>query len=222
MKCRNVLALWVALACAAPAAGAFSKNEEKALFIGTLLGAGLATRALILRDQELRHGAASPPLDRRLFDAVQRVRRPALEAPVQAVNLLGDGRFVFAASAAASLWGSPKARRAGRTALVSFAAAASASEGLKRLIGRPRPKNPEDRRSMPSGHTTNAFAAAAALSAEYPARKGLLYGLAAGVGFSRVYLGRHYPSDAFAGALLGTASARLVWGRRAAVLDFTF
>ncbi|MDE0019770.1 MAG: phosphatase PAP2 family protein [Candidatus Poribacteria bacterium] len=215
----RALAVLMAAACAAPTADALSKNEEKALFAGTLLGVGLGTRALILRD--LNPEAA--PLDRRMFIAVHEgMRSPLLSGVVSVVNELGDGRVLLIGSLAAAEWGTPKGRRAGRFVFASVAAGSLASETLKRIIGRPRPLNPEDRRSMPSGHTTNAFAAAAGLSHEYPRWAPLFYGLAAGVGFSRIYLGRHYPSDTLGGALLGMSSARVVLRRDSAVLAFSF
>lgn len=68
--------------------------------------------------------------------------------------------------------------------------------------------------SMPSGHAISSFAAATALfylpryfvpifARCYPLM------LAAAVALSRVYLGVHYPSDAIAGAALGSAVAML-------------
>jgi undecaprenyl-diphosphatase len=57
--------------------------------------------------------------------------------------------------------------------------------------------------SFPSGHASTAFCGATLLTA-YAPRLGLpLYLLAAGVAWSRVYVGVHYPLDVFAGALLG-------------------
>ncbi len=69
-----------------------------------------------------------------------------------------------------------------------------------------------DKYSMPSGHTTAAFAIATALTLRYPKPYVYIpaYAWAAFVGYGRVYLGLHYPSDVVAGALLGTASALAV------------
>ncbi len=56
--------------------------------------------------------------------------------------------------------------------------------------------------SFPSAHCTMSFAAARAFDELIP-RSGL-YGAAIAFAISRPYLGVHYPSDAIAGAALGT------------------
>jgi undecaprenyl-diphosphatase len=61
------------------------------------------------------------------------------------------------------------------------------------------------RLSFPSAHCTTSFAAARAFSGLAPGRP--LYAAAMAFALSRPYLGVHYPSDALAGALLGTAIA---------------
>jgi membrane-associated phospholipid phosphatase len=92
------------------------------------------------------------------------------------------------------------------------------STSLKYSISRPRPfvtysfiekltsgGNP----SFPSGHTSDAFALAAALSIVFPKWYVLAPAfLWAGViGYSRMDLGVHYPSDVLLGAIIGTSSA---------------
>jgi membrane-associated phospholipid phosphatase len=89
---------------------------------------------------------------------------------------------------------------------------------LKHIVKRPRPfiQNlkivPVYRAgatSFPSGHTSTSFATATALSMAYPKwyviAPAFLW--AGSVGYSRSYLGVHYPTDVAAGAVLGAGSA---------------
>ena len=63
--------------------------------------------------------------------------------------------------------------------------------------------------SFPSGHTSMAFATATSLSLEYPKWYVIVpaYTWAGTVGYSRMHLGVHYPSDVLIGALVGAGSA---------------
>ena len=75
-------------------------------------------------------------------------------------------------------------------------------EGLAGLI------MPGDRFSFPSGHTAAAFVIASLIGFCYPAAQVPACLWASIVGFSRIYLGVHYPTDVLAGACLGTLSAK--------------
>jgi undecaprenyl-diphosphatase len=63
--------------------------------------------------------------------------------------------------------------------------------------------------SFPSSHTANNFCFAMALTAFFRRWGWLSFALAACVGYSRVYVGSHWPSDALASAFLGTGLALL-------------
>ena len=56
---------------------------------------------------------------------------------------------------------------------------------------------------FPSGHATEAFAAAAVLSALFPARAAYLRLMAARIAMNRSFGGVHYLVDHHAGAMLG-------------------
>lgn len=57
--------------------------------------------------------------------------------------------------------------------------------------------------SFPSGHTTTAFALAAAISYLWPRYKTLGWLFAVSVGISRIAITAHYPSDVIGGAVVG-------------------
>jgi undecaprenyl-diphosphatase len=99
-----------------------------------------------------------------------------------------------------------------------LAITAVGTEALKVLINRKRPYQSfgdiypdqvEDGHSFPSGHTSIAFATATSLT--LLSKKWYIgvpvFAWASAVGYSRLYLGQHYPSDVAAGALVGAASA---------------
>lgn len=65
--------------------------------------------------------------------------------------------------------------------------------------------------SFPSGHTGSSFAVAVILFRELPKRFGIpILIFAFLMGFSRMYVGVHYPSDIISGALIGTVIALFV------------
>jgi undecaprenyl-diphosphatase len=72
--------------------------------------------------------------------------------------------------------------------------------------------------SFPSGHSASAFAGAWLLSRDFPGQASTFFLLAALVGFSRIYLGDHYPGDVLSGALSGMAFAESVQRVQQAVM----
>lgn len=110
------------------------------------------------------------------------------------------------AAGAASLGGTRGRRAAGHGLLALAVASATVNGPMKLLVARRRPDSPRRLRRMPrtssfpSGHSASAFAFAVAATRELPEAGPVLFPLAAGVSYSRVYLGVHYPGDVVAGA----------------------
>ncbi|MCE5296198.1 MAG: phosphatase PAP2 family protein [Euryarchaeota archaeon] len=109
------------------------------------------------------------------------------------------------------LWFTKK-RDTAVTLLVALLVVVLVEYSLKYAVDRPRPYevisnvDPLYRAfdpSFPSGHAMNAFAGAIAIGKKWRKLLPILLALAAAIGFSRVYIGVHYPYDVASGALIG-------------------
>lgn len=102
----------------------------------------------------------------------------------------------------------------------SVVTAGTIALALKYIVNRDRPfvTYPEldkaisvSSASFPSGHTSTSFSLATSLSLAYPKWYVIVpsYAWASSVAYSRMHLGVHYPSDVFAGVIIGVSSAYL-------------
>lgn len=128
-------------------------------------------------------------------------------------SLIGNAGAVWIALGVGLLL-SRKTRRAGIAILAALLIGLLVGNvWLKEWIMRPRPfvthpeltalLQPGDQWSFPSGHTLSSFAAATALWFFHRKSGAAAYVLAALIGFSRLYVCVHYPTDVLAGLLLG-------------------
>ena len=154
-----------------------------------------------------------------LLRALQGLHAPVFDALMVGASALGNRSAVWALLGCALVI-PRRTRRAGVAVLVSLVLCTVAVDVvLKSLVARPRPFTLDGSIelliaapggwSFPSGHAAKAFAAATALAASLPssARRWALpaFALAARIGFSRLYLFVHFPTDVLAGALIGVA-----------------
>ncbi len=106
--------------------------------------------------------------------------------------------------------------------------------GLKFLINRKRPlvfletlsklsQGPGEilDPSFPSGHTLYAFMMATLLATWFPRYRIIFYIAAGFIGWTRIYLGLHFPTDVIAGGLLGYGITKLFLHRASPTLDRT-
>ena len=118
--------------------------------------------------------------------------------------------------------------------VLAMGASDLATNQVKRVVGRLRPENavggtfhqqsgqwqrlpadlaPDRERgtSFPSAHAANSAALALLALCFWPRLRRGLWALPLMVGWSRVYLGKHYPTDVLGGWLLGLCIGWLVW-----------
>lgn len=147
-------------------------------------------------------------------------------------NPLFDTTFIFITNSAAAIaFGIPVImlliamfrkiaglRRNALLLIMPVALSAIVANILKYIIDSPRPfeiypfivkLSSGGSPSFPSGHTADAFAFAVAVCLVYPKWYTIIPGLiwASLVGYSRMSLGVHFPSDVLAGAIIGSAFA---------------
>jgi undecaprenyl-diphosphatase len=134
-------------------------------------------------------------------------------------------KLSMTAAGALALAGGRTGRRAALMGLASLAVTSAIVNAAVKPIGRrTRPdRTAQDvpiarhvpmpvSASFPSGHSAAAFAFATGVGQVSAPAAAPLHALAALVAYSRVHTGVHYPGDAIAGALLGTALAQLTTG----------
>jgi len=118
-------------------------------------------------------------------------------------------------------WVITKKRQIFRRLVLLYAIESGVIYGLKYLIQRQRPfffldmasklsKGPGEilDPSFPSAHATFSFMMATILSGWFPRYRIIFFVGAGFIGWTRIYLGLHYPTDVIAGAILGYGIAR--------------
>lgn len=191
------------------------RERRWAASLAALLGA-IALTALLIGFPHL------DSLDQGLMTLVQDERSRAFDAIAVLITRLGDfhvqlatGTLLTVLLLAARRW------QAGLFVTASLLLAATATTILKHLLERTRPDvllHPLESYSLPSGHTSAAFAfflALGVLAGRGSAARTRLSWLvvatlpALAIALSRVYLGVHWPSDIIAGALVALTSCAL-------------
>lgn len=145
-------------------------------------------------------------------------RTPFLLDLFDRVTQLGEATLALGITAIfiAVFWPMRRYRAYAAGLATTVISAAATGYAMKALVGRARPSGLipsmiETSSSFPSGHATAAMALygflAYFLCALFPERKTMVLTAAAVligvIGFSRLYLGVHFPSDVLAGYLLG-------------------
>lgn len=208
------------------------RRFEARVLIGLVLAAGALWAFLNIADEMVE--GETQDIDRQIILAL---REPGdLDDPIGSMNIeeavrditaLGGTTLVAVVTLVSVLaFLFHKKRLHALVMAVVVLAAWASSSGTKALFARPRPDLvPHEAfvysASFPSGHSTMstaAFLTLAMLVASLEPRrrsKALAYIVAAffviGVGFSRVYLGVHWPTDVLAGWCLGSAWALAGW-----------
>jgi undecaprenyl-diphosphatase len=157
-------------------------------------------------------------VDERVFDAVASWHSPLLDRTMPELSIVATkSRLWMGIAALLAIFGGAKGRRTAIEGLVAIGVNSFVVNiPLKSAVRRKRPDDevPEGRRlvkpesySFPSGHTASAAAFSGVVARAYPKLWLPINGLAAMVGFSRVYTGVHYPGDVLGGWIVGKGVA---------------
>ncbi|GGF81969.1 phosphatidylglycerophosphatase B [Paenibacillus albidus] len=157
-------------------------------------------------------------LERRLFQWINgRMHNRFLNFWLYYLTHLGGATSAIGINLLIAAFAQQPWRTTGIQALAALAISHLPVAVAKKLYPRMRPylalpgtrtfHNPLKDHSFPSGHTTAIFASTVPYMVAFPSLTVVLLPLACIVGFSRIYLGLHYPSDVLAGAAIGTSVA---------------
>lgn len=154
-----------------------------------------------------------------LLEGIQTLAAPWLDALMCAITHLGDGGLVWILLAVLLLCRKATRQTGLHIAVAMLFCLVFGNLLLKNLFARPRPfavdpsilllLPPPGDWSFPSGHTMHSVAAAMVLVFERKRGRWWALALAVLIGFSRLYLRVHFPSDVLVGALVGLFAAWL-------------
>jgi membrane-associated phospholipid phosphatase len=133
-------------------------------------------------------------------------QHPWLHACMELGTSLGNKATICGALLVPAAFGGEAARGTVRLVIPSVVSNQAATSAVKWLTNRPRPDGGHKRRantSFPSGHASAAAGLAWIVSHRHRRLAPWIWILALWIASSRIFLGRHYPSDVTAGALLG-------------------
>ena len=166
--------------------------------------------------------AAIAQWDEAILMALQSLHGSFVDGLWIAYTHLGDAGILWIVLSVVLLL-SPKTRKAGFLSLLAMGLGLLCTNGIiKHVVARPRPYvvlerliplvTSGDPNSFPSGHTSAAFSAAIVWARTLPWKWGRVAAIVAAIlmGFSRLYVGVHFPSDVLAGALLGSLYAGVI------------
>ena len=206
-----------------PAAEPVVEAAQATLTPGTRVSPRARRGRRLLKEAALKRMGPLNALDARIYLAINEVPHPgALDSMAWALALVTTGGWIWViGTLLAYLVRAPRSWSAVKQLLPSVVIATWVIEyPIKAFFRRRRPfsqivqalvigKKPGSW-SFPSGHTGASFASAWILSLVWPRLAPAFLGLAGTVGFSRIYVGAHYPGDVLSGAILGTLLSETV------------